>query len=90
MIENVTGFFTNPEAQTGGGGETLTFSAKSSDTNVATVGFGTSGTEEMGTRLVVTRNAPGTATITVTATEASGDTPPESTGEGTFMVTVSN
>ena len=89
VIENVTGFFTNPEDQENGG-ETLTFSAKSSDENVVTVGFGANGDAATGTRLVVTRNAPGPATITVTATEVSGDSPPNQTGEGTFMVTVSN
>ena len=91
VIENVSGFFTNPEAQTTGG-EQLTFTAKSSDTNVATVAFGTgeAPTDTSGTRLVVFRNAPGTATITVTATESDGDTPPNQTADGTFMVTVSN
>ena len=89
VIENVTGFFTNPEdIETDG--EILVFSAKSSDTNVATVGFGDQGTDAMGTQLVVTRNAPGTATITVTATEDDGDSPPDQTAEGTFTITVSN
>ena len=83
-IPNVAGFFTNPEAVETGG-ETLTFTATSSDTTVATVAIATDGTN-----LVVTRNAAGPATITVTATEVGGDSPPNQAGKGTFVVTVTD
>ena len=91
VIENVTGFFTNPE-NAGDTPETLTFTAESSDETVATVGFGAAGDQASGTRLVVARNAPGSATITVIATESGGgdaDTPTQ-TGKGTFSVTVTD
>jgi hypothetical protein len=83
-IPSVVGFFTNPE-DVESGGETLEFSAESSDTNVATVTVDAAGTD-----LVVTRNAPGPATITVTATESGGNTPPNQTAKGTFLVTVTD
>jgi hypothetical protein len=91
VIEDLSGFFANPE-NAGNSPETLTFTAKSSDTTAAKVAFGTGDnpTDTTGTRLVVSRVAPGSTTITVTATEANSSADPEQSGEGTFTVTVSN
>ena len=91
VIENLTGFFTNHE-NAGDNPETVSFSAKSSDETVATAAFGTGDNPDdaSGTRIVVSRVAPGSATITVTATESTVSNNPTQTGEGTFTVTVSD
>jgi hypothetical protein len=74
VIQDVSGFFEDPE------GATLTFMAESDNTNAAMV--------EVSTNMVtVTRNAPGTAEITVTASEPSGGNDPQQTVKGTFTVT---
>ena len=75
VITDVSGFFEDPE------GTTLTFGAESGNTNAATV-------EVNNNTVTVTRNAPGTAEITVTATEPSGSDPQQSV-KGTFTVTAS-
>ena len=76
VVADVSKFFKDPE------GATLTYAAKSSNEQAATVGDIT-GTPPA---LTVTRNAPGTAIITVTATEPSSA--PQQTAETTFTVTV--
>ena len=78
-IANVAGFFEDPESGTG-----MTFAAVSGNTNAATVTVGSDGAN-----LVVTRNAPGTAEITVTATEASSSDDPQQSVKATFTVTAS-
>ena len=75
VIQDVSGFFEDPE------GATLTFTAESGNTNAATVAVSTN-------QVTVTRNAPGTAVITVTATEPTSSDDPQQTVKGTFTVTV--
>ena len=96
VIEDLSGFIVNPES-IDATPEGLTIMAMSSDTSVVKVGFGANPTfGEMATAsgsgesLTVSRVAPGTATITVTATEADVTGTPQQSVKGTFSVTVSN
>ena len=67
-IGTVVGYFSDPE------NETLSYTAEvtGGDKNAVTAAIGTDGTS-----FVVTRNAPGTAEVTITATEADDPEGPE-------------
>ena len=85
-IANVEAFFNDAE------GEELSYGIESSDVTVATAELDTTGTDI--TKVIVTRNSMGSATITVTASEADGSstTPsnPDQTVKASFTVTVTN
>ena len=82
VITNVLGFFKNPE----GGDVTVDQDdgVKSSNTNVATVAVDGNG------EVTVSRVAKGTAEITITATEPTGDNGPAQTASATFTVTATD
>ena len=86
LIQDVKTFFKNPE----GTGESLSYEAKAAEASVLSSVGGADGIGGAVTNILgVMTNAPGTTTVTITATESSGGEPMQSATQ-TFTVTVTD